>query len=189
MANYALVVNGVVENIVIWDGDTNTWSPPDGSQAILIPDGEVVGIGYTYDGSVFSAPAPQNPPDAPPLDDVKKSLVADIDNTVASVYSTWTRFQAEYQAREAAAQSFKDGGYQGDPGAWVSAYATAAGLSNQQATDNILAQANALNGALATIGAQRMRKYSILSAADAATAQSVHDDIVSKIKAAVAALQ
>ena len=35
-AKYAIVLNSVVENIVLWDGDYETWTPPDGSTAHLL---------------------------------------------------------------------------------------------------------------------------------------------------------
>lgn len=54
MANYALVdPQGVVENLVAWDGATE-WQPSPGWQAIAIPDGVVVSIGYTYAAGVFT---------------------------------------------------------------------------------------------------------------------------------------
>lgn len=48
---YAVVENGVVTNIVVWDGVSN-WKPDQGD-AIAIPDGVVVTIGDTYDGAEF----------------------------------------------------------------------------------------------------------------------------------------
>lgn len=53
---YAIVVKGAVTNIVLWDGNTETWQPPEGSAAVPIPDDVFVSIGFTYDGSKFSAP-------------------------------------------------------------------------------------------------------------------------------------
>lgn len=122
------------------------------------------------------------PVPVPSLSNLKQTLSDDIDAQVASAYSSWTRFQAEYQARETAASAFKAAGYVGDPGIYVTGFATVSGNTNQQAADLILSQAAALNGALAAIGAQRMRKYEITAAADAASAQAVHDDILSQVE-------
>jgi hypothetical protein len=36
--NYALVENGIVINVIVWDGNTETWSPPDEVNAVAIPD-------------------------------------------------------------------------------------------------------------------------------------------------------
>ncbi|WP_321785086.1 hypothetical protein [Burkholderia pyrrocinia] len=54
---YAIVRNGEVENVIQWDGDESTWTPPEGSEAILLPDDTPVGPDYLYDGNIFSAPA------------------------------------------------------------------------------------------------------------------------------------
>jgi hypothetical protein len=123
------------------------------------------------------------------LADMKDRLVAAIDTKMAGIYNNWMRFAQEYLNREAAAQAFKDAGYVGDPGVWVTAFASAAGKTNQQATDLILAQSVMLNGALATLGALRMRKYEVIGAADAATAQAAYDDIVTKIEQTAAQIQ
>jgi len=48
---YAIVINGAVANVVIWDGVAQ-WTPDQG-EAVACPD--EVGIGWTYDGE-FSAP-------------------------------------------------------------------------------------------------------------------------------------
>ena len=47
MARYALVQNNKAVNIVEWDGNTSTWSPPSGQTAVAIGSSEV-GIGMTY---------------------------------------------------------------------------------------------------------------------------------------------
>ncbi|MCA8389264.1 hypothetical protein LGN11_26545 [Burkholderia multivorans] len=55
MDSYAVVENGLVVNIVEWDG-VATWAPPDGTSAVKIPNGETVGIGFGFDGSQFKSP-------------------------------------------------------------------------------------------------------------------------------------
>ena len=79
--NYLIIENNVVNNIVIWNGDTNTWTPPQGS--IALPQAttpamvwvfnytttpytsnleEVIGagaIGFTWDGSVLHTNEPK----------------------------------------------------------------------------------------------------------------------------------
>lgn len=52
---YALIKDGIVENVCEWDGNTATWSPPAGVTAVLASD--ACGPGWTYDGSSFSPPA------------------------------------------------------------------------------------------------------------------------------------
>lgn len=55
MNRYAIIENGVVVNVVLWDGQTQ-WA--DSQAAILLPAGSPVGPGYTYDGTNFTAPPP-----------------------------------------------------------------------------------------------------------------------------------
>lgn len=49
---YAVVVDGVVVNMALWDG-VNEWGPEEG---VALPAGECVGIGWLYDGTEFIAP-------------------------------------------------------------------------------------------------------------------------------------
>lgn len=113
---------------------------------------------------------------------LQAQLSDQIDNIVADIYSQWTRFQQEYLLREAAAQAFADGGYKGDPGIWVDAYAVAASIDNVSATKNILAQATALNGALQALAAQRMNKYKVLAATTNADAMAAYQAVVADIE-------
>lgn len=57
---YAVVENGVVINIVVWDGKSE-WQPVTG-EAVQCPS--QVGIGWFYDGSNFSQPpTPEQTPE------------------------------------------------------------------------------------------------------------------------------
>lgn len=56
--NYALIDinnNGLVLNIIVWDGVT-PWILPAGTQLVQVPDGIAIDILYTYDGTNFNAP-------------------------------------------------------------------------------------------------------------------------------------
>lgn len=55
---YAIIESGVVANVVVWDGDVKTWSPPEGTTAVIIPDGIALCVGWSYDGISFQSPAP-----------------------------------------------------------------------------------------------------------------------------------
>jgi len=57
MNTYAIVESGVVNNVVLWDGDTATWQPPAGAQAVLLSSPAQAMIGYIYTGTNFSAPS------------------------------------------------------------------------------------------------------------------------------------
>lgn len=52
---YAVIENGIVSNLVCWDGKSE-WHAPDGSIAKAIPSGVSVSIGYAFDGGTFAAP-------------------------------------------------------------------------------------------------------------------------------------
>jgi hypothetical protein len=54
--NYAIIENGVVSNVVIWDGNTEAWQPPSGCTVAVVQEGQAVSIGWTYDGTSFSTP-------------------------------------------------------------------------------------------------------------------------------------
>ena len=82
--NYLVIENNVVTNIVVWDGDTNTWQPPTDATMLvqattpamvwelnnLLPPTyelvEVIGAGaisFTWNGTVLTTnePKPANP--------------------------------------------------------------------------------------------------------------------------------
>ena len=52
MANYAIIENQTIINVIEWDGDTNNWSPPDKYIAVLL-DTPSIGIGDSYIGGEF----------------------------------------------------------------------------------------------------------------------------------------
>lgn len=55
---YAIIENGTVTNVSLWDGTTE-WTPPEGTIAVACPD--EVGPGWTYDGTNFIAPPVPEP--------------------------------------------------------------------------------------------------------------------------------
>jgi hypothetical protein len=125
---------------------------------------------------------------APTMEKIRLTLAGNVDAHIAEIYAKWMRFEAEYREREAAAIAFVSAGYAGDPGIWVTSFATSASMTNQSAADLIIAQADGLRTALQEIGALRMTKYSIMSASDEATAQAVHDSIIAQADAICAEL-
>jgi hypothetical protein len=59
--NYAVIENGVVSNVIVWDGDSD-WQPPDGATTVQITsDTGVAYIGGTYENGRFAAPTQQVP--------------------------------------------------------------------------------------------------------------------------------
>lgn len=57
-ARYAVVQGGIVVNTVVYDPETS-WSPPEGATLVR---SDTAGVGHTYDGATFTAPAAPEPP-------------------------------------------------------------------------------------------------------------------------------
>ena len=53
--NYAIVVNKTVTNIIVWDG-LDEYAIPTGAALVAVPANTIVDIGYSYDGTKFTAP-------------------------------------------------------------------------------------------------------------------------------------
>jgi hypothetical protein len=53
---WAMILTDIVENVILWDGDTNTWQPPEGYLMEPVPEGSGVGPGWGWDGTNFVAP-------------------------------------------------------------------------------------------------------------------------------------
>ena len=53
----AMVLNGVVQEVAVWDGIT-PWNPGDQYFLVDVTDNPKVESGYIYVNGVFSAPAP-----------------------------------------------------------------------------------------------------------------------------------
>jgi len=60
---HAIIKNGLVTNVVLWDKQTD-WTPPEGAEVVALDDGTPAGPGWTYDGTTFTPPPPE-----PELDD------------------------------------------------------------------------------------------------------------------------
>ena len=54
---YAMVKDGVVQNISLWDGDTTKWQPP--QDVITIPAPDDIGVGWNYVHGVWTDPKTQ----------------------------------------------------------------------------------------------------------------------------------
>lgn len=53
---YALVKNGIVEQVILWDG-VSGWTPPKGMQ--VVPASDDTQIGGKFDGKSLTNPAPK----------------------------------------------------------------------------------------------------------------------------------
>ncbi len=55
---YAIIEGGIVVNIVVWDGNTSEWQPPEGSTAIEVTDDTGVAyLGGSYVDGKFNQPS------------------------------------------------------------------------------------------------------------------------------------
>lgn len=52
MNRYAMIENGVVINICLWDGNTTTWNPPENIEMQLAPD--YVSIGWYWKNNTWT---------------------------------------------------------------------------------------------------------------------------------------
>lgn len=104
-----------------------------------------------------------------------------IDDAVSAVYVKWTRFQKEYDARLAAAEAYAQAGYTGPVSVYIASVADAAGITAQQAADQVIEQATMFEIALEQLGAARMRKFEVKRAADAAAALALQDAILAQV--------
>lgn len=58
MKRIAMIQNGIVQNIAVWDGISN-WKP-EGYDLVDVTDLSQVDIGWAYDGKSFSQPILEN---------------------------------------------------------------------------------------------------------------------------------
>lgn len=65
MKIYALIDNGIIVNVVVWDG-ISQWSPPSDDHLVIeipsVPGSP--GVGWSYDGTNFSPPPPSQEQEA-----------------------------------------------------------------------------------------------------------------------------
>lgn len=95
------------------------------------------------------------------LADTLKASKASIDNTSSAIAQQWARFSEEYLEREAQALAFKEAGYTGECGNYITMYSTRANKTEQEATDIILQQADGLRALQEQLASERMRKYEL----------------------------
>lgn len=118
------------------------------------------------------------------------SLIKQIDNHAATIYSTWTRFESEYRERQTAAEAYKSANYQGECSRYITDFAQRAGLNNKVATNLILTQAAGLEKLQVELANQRMRKYELKAPnLTLEQLQSIHDDIIKQMNGLMEAYQ
>ena len=116
------------------------------------------------------------------LAEKRAQLIDEIDKKAETIYSVWTRFEAEYKARKEAAEVFKASGYKGEPSIYIASFATPAGVDNKTATDIILQQAAGLQKLQDHLAALRMRKYELKHPnLTLEQLQAIRDDIIKQM--------
>jgi hypothetical protein len=60
---YAMIKNGVVENVSLWDGDTFRWQPP--ADYLVIPAPDHVGRDWRYEADEWLPPTPPETSEEP----------------------------------------------------------------------------------------------------------------------------
>ena len=124
------------------------------------------------------------------LSEQRDSLIEQIDNHAATIYSTWTRFESEYRERQAAAEAYKSANYEGECSRYITDFAQRAGLDNKTATNLILTQAAGLEKLQVELANQRMRKYELKQPnLTLEQLQSIHDDIIKRMNLLMEAYQ
>jgi uncharacterized 23.3 kDa protein in lys 3'region len=124
------------------------------------------------------------------LSEQRDSLIEQIDNHAATIYSTWTRFESEYRERQTAAEAYKTANYQGECSRYITDFAQRAGLDNKTATNLILTQAAGLEKLQVELANQRMRKYELKQPnLTLEQLQSIHDDIIKRMNLLMEAYQ
>lgn len=58
-SRYAMIKDGVVHNVCLWDGDTTKWQPPE--DMTVLPAPENIGVGWSYADGQWTEPAPTDP--------------------------------------------------------------------------------------------------------------------------------
>lgn len=112
------------------------------------------------------------------LEQQRATLIEAVDNRASAIYSHWTRFASEYQARLQAAEAYRDAGYTGEVSKYIASFADPAGLDYKTATNLIFIQAQGLQKLQDELAAQRMRKYEIKNAITVEQMQAAYDDIL-----------
>lgn len=116
------------------------------------------------------------------LAEKRAQLIDEIDKKAETIYSVWTRFEAEYKARKEAAEVFKASGYKGEPSIYITSFATPAGVDNKTATDIILQQAAGLQKLQDHLAVLRMRKYELKHPnLTLEQLQAIRDDIIKQM--------
>ena len=92
--SYAVIENGMVVNVIVWDGEAE-FTVPDNQQLIDISDiSEQPGIGWVYSDGVFTAPLPPERSHDELVADAEQKKQSLIDTAMASISLIQLKLQA-----------------------------------------------------------------------------------------------
>ena len=94
---YAIIRDGIVENLTEWDGNTETWQPPAGTTAEVCPTG-AISIGWEWnDGAPFNPNPPAEPqiPATQPIETSKLRFALEL-----KARGMWPTIKAAIEANE-----------------------------------------------------------------------------------------
>ncbi|MFY0496516.1 tail fiber assembly protein, partial [Escherichia coli] len=93
-ASYAVIENGMVVNVIVWDGEAE-FTVPDNQQLINISDiSEQPGIGWVYSDGGFTAPLPPERSHDELVADAEQKKQSLIDTAMASISLIQLKLQA-----------------------------------------------------------------------------------------------
>lgn len=193
---YARIQNGIVCD-AREDSPVGCYVDEFAAQFVTVPDG--VGNGWTFDGSVYTAPPAPHVPTIEELNAVaaaeaarvlaaaRAALIRQIDADTDAIYRAVQGDRAmEYMQAESEAKQYKKDGYTGAVPDSVASWASAKGESATWATDDILTTARGWRQAQSSIRATRLTcKEQARTATDLAPVAAAWNGFVVTIRAAL----
>jgi hypothetical protein len=114
----------------------------------------------------------------PPTEEQERQMyIGDVDNVIAAVIQSKTRFAMGYEEREKAAIAFLAPENKEPASEWITRFADNTGMSHKQAAELVLSQATKLRKALSDLDNLRMDKYLIAKALTIGEARNIHTRI------------
>ncbi|WP_199155493.1 hypothetical protein [Chromobacterium sp. ASV23] len=117
-----------------------------------------------------------------PLQDIANREAAVIDNIAAQLYNNLSRFDQEYQMREAEAKELKESSYKATPGKYMATYIQASGKSISDACETVLSNAQALRIQKEQLSIERMRKLELFKQTTLQDVKKISLEIISNLK-------
>lgn len=122
------------------------------------------------------------------LEELKVSLMKQVDDKIAGIYNEWLRFDIEYYTREQKAKEYVDANYEGEVSVWISSYADAVQLPYDEAADSILQTGAHVRNVMEQLAVQRMRRYVIKRATSVHEANTEYSNIMMQVLQIASAL-